>query len=217
MLARYFLTFPVFAVTAAVVFNAAMGIWGISDKLSPRGLWLLTLAAGFLTIAAAWQMAIQMRDSDADKAKLNGLLTGGNTIAILSIPYAIVRPQQPQRSYVLRIGEFPLYDLKMRFVDVNDMNAGTVTNLGDFSSSITQIGPPTMEGPQIRHRTRICDVYIPWADELLATEMMHYTAGDSRIAVPGSMDSHKPRRRRVPRRLCSVRNVRLDEKVLERR
>ena len=131
--------FPVFLVFSAFLFNALVGIFGIGKMTS--GL--------LLAVLSGWSVYARKTADDADIEKLRGFLTGGNSFAFLSIPWAIIVLDQPASSFITKIGEFPLYDLRLRIVDVAKTAQELTLKIGDFGSSMASIGAPSIEGPQI--------------------------------------------------------------------
>jgi len=147
MRVRYFLSGPAIFVATAFLYNAVVGVFGMNGLTTA---WKVLLCGVGLCLAlvAAWRTAEQKKEIENERSRLDGFLRGGNSFSFLSIPYAIVVPNQIVRTYILRIGEFPLFDLRMRITDLqNTVRPILAVRLGDFGSSIVEIGAPTMDGP----------------------------------------------------------------------
>lgn len=147
MRARHFLSGPVIFVATAFLFNAVVGVFGMNGVTTA---WRLTLCGAglFLALGAAWQTGEQKREFESERGRLDGFLSGGDSFSILSIPYAAVVPNHLIKTTIVRFGKFPLFDLRMRVTIFRDVVSTVLSaRLGDFGSSITDIGIPTMDGP----------------------------------------------------------------------
>jgi len=134
---------------AAFVFQHSDRFVGVSSDPQQLAIWLavsLTFAVG-----TAVSAAYQKHDTEIQRKRVESFFTGGDSFVFLKIPTALVVFGRMAQSYLIKMGEFPPYDVRLRVCDLRAQPAIFAHHrVGDVSGgSIADFGAPVTEGPLV--------------------------------------------------------------------